>query len=88
MYIVEAAANPRVIKVFDVTDNGTKLANGKPSITAEPGGTPDVFRLDDDGNLWCGWSMGNARAGTQGSTPFALAPQSWVPDTALRAVPG
>ena len=65
MYIVEAAANPRVIKVFEVTDNGTKLANGKPFITAEPGGTPDVFRLDDDGNLWCGWSMGNARAGTK-----------------------
>src|SRR5438105_6435874 len=59
MYIVEAAANPRVIKVFDVTDNGTKLANGKVFLTAEPGGTPDGFRLDVDGNLWCGWGMGN-----------------------------
>ena len=61
MYIVEAAANPRVIKVFDVTDNGTKLANGKVFLTAEPGGTPDGFRLDVDGNLWCGWGMGNEK---------------------------
>ena len=59
LYIVEAAANPRVIKVFDVTDNGTKLANGRVFLTAEPGGTPDGFRLDVDGNLWCGWGMGN-----------------------------
>jgi gluconolactonase len=61
MYIVEAAVTPRVIKVYDVTDNGTKLANGKPFITAEPGGTPDGFRLDVDGNLWCGWGMGNEK---------------------------
>src|SRR5438309_3509027 len=38
LYVVEAAANPRVIVVFDVTDNGTKLANKRPFITAEPGG--------------------------------------------------
>jgi gluconolactonase len=62
LYIVEAGATPtRVIKVFDVTDNGTKLANPRPFITAEPGGTPDGFRVDVDGNLWCGWGMGNAQ---------------------------
>jgi gluconolactonase len=61
LYIIEAAATPRVFKVFDVTDNGTKLANGKVFITAEPGGTPDGFRLDVDGNLWCGWGMGNEK---------------------------
>ena len=32
LYIVEAALNPRVIQVFDVTDNGTKLANKRPFI--------------------------------------------------------
>jgi gluconolactonase len=52
---------PRVIQVFDVTDNGTKLANKRPFINAEPGGTPDGFRVDTDGNLWCGWGMGNAQ---------------------------
>ena len=61
LYIVEAAVTPRVIHVFDVTDNGTKLANKRPFITAEPGGTPDGFRVDTDGNLWCGWGMGNAQ---------------------------
>ena len=61
LYVVEAAATPRVIVVFDVTDNGTKLANKRPFITAEPGGTPDGYRVDVDGNLWCGWGMGNAQ---------------------------
>ena len=61
LYVVEAAANPRVIVVFDVTDNGTRLANKRPFINAEPGGTPDGFRVDTDGNLWCGWGMGIAQ---------------------------
>jgi gluconolactonase len=60
LYVVEAALTPRVIQVFDVTDNGTKLANKRPFMTAEPGGTPDGFRVDVDGNLWCGWGMGTA----------------------------
>jgi len=59
LYIVEAGVTPRVIKVYDVVDNGSRLANGRPFITAEAGGTPDGFRLDVDGNLWCGWGMGN-----------------------------
>lgn len=59
LYVVEAALNPRVIQVFDVTDNGTKLANKRPFINAEPNGTPDGFRVDVDGNLWCGWGMGS-----------------------------
>ena len=44
--------------VYDVVDNGTKLANGKVLIDAGPGGSPDGFRVDVDGNLWCGWGMG------------------------------
>jgi len=59
LYIVEAGVMPRVIRVYDVVDNGSKLANGRAFITAEPGGTPDGFRCDVDGNLWCGWGMGN-----------------------------
>jgi gluconolactonase len=61
LYVVEAAATPRAIQVFDVVDNGTRLANKRPFITAEAGGTPDGFRIDTDGNLWCGWGMGNAQ---------------------------
>ena len=29
-------------------------------IDAGPGGSPDGFRVDVDGNLWCGWGMGDA----------------------------
>src|SRR5262245_30483676 len=61
IYIVEAGVAPRVIRAYDVVDDGTKLANSRPFITAEPGGTPDGFRLDVDGNLWCGWGMGNEK---------------------------
>jgi gluconolactonase len=63
MYIVEAGADPRVIKVFDVVDNGTKLANGRAFVTCAAGETPDGFRCDVDGNLWCGWGMGDPHDG-------------------------
>ncbi|QJR16663.1 SMP-30/gluconolactonase/LRE family protein [Usitatibacter palustris] len=58
LYIVEAGVNPRVIKVYDVVDNGTKLSNGRTFINAGAG-SPDGFRVDVDGNLWCGWGMGS-----------------------------
>jgi gluconolactonase len=57
LYIVEAGVTPRVIRVFDVNDD--KLANGRAFLTAEADGTPDGLRCDVDGNLWCGWGMGN-----------------------------
>jgi gluconolactonase len=59
MYIVESRATPRAIHAYDVVDD--QLAHGRPLITAEDGGTPDGFRCDVDGNLWCGWGMGNSR---------------------------
>src|ERR1044072_5987106 len=55
LYIVNASATPREILVYDVTDGGTKLANKRVLLTAEPGGTPDSFRIDSDGNLGRGW---------------------------------
>jgi gluconolactonase len=59
LYIIEAGATPRVVKVYDVVDGGARLSNGKVFLTAEPGGTPDGFRVDVDGNLWMGWGMGS-----------------------------
>jgi len=61
LYVVNATATPREILAYDLTDNGTRLANRRVLLTAEPGGTPDGFRVDTDGNLWCGWGMGNAQ---------------------------
>jgi len=56
IYIVASRGEPRMIRVYDVVADGDKLANGKMLIDAGPN-TPDGFRLDIDGNLWCGWGM-------------------------------
>jgi gluconolactonase len=57
LYIVESRSVPRRILVFDVAGDGRRIANGKVLIDAGPEGTPDGFRCDIDGNLWCGWGM-------------------------------
>ena len=63
LYIVESRATPRKILACDVVAGqvGVKaLINRRVLIDAGPKGTPDGFRLDMDGNLWCGWGMGEA----------------------------
>jgi gluconolactonase len=67
IYLVDMAPTPRLIRVADVVDDGTKLANVRTWVTCEPGGTPDGFRCDVDGNLWCGWGTG---PGLDGVTVF------------------
>jgi gluconolactonase len=57
LYIVESRSEPRRILAYDVVGDGTRLANGRVLIDAGPDGTPDGFRCDVDGNLWCGWGM-------------------------------
>jgi gluconolactonase len=56
LYVVESRSEPRRILSFDV-GSGDKLSNRKVLIDAGPHGTPDGFRVDVDGNLWCGWGM-------------------------------
>ncbi|WP_279357664.1 SMP-30/gluconolactonase/LRE family protein [Methylobacterium indicum] len=57
LYLVESRAQPnRRILAFDVS--GGRLSNRRVHIDAGPG-TPDGFRCDTDGNLWCGWGMGD-----------------------------
>jgi gluconolactonase len=58
LYVIEAGLTPRVIRVYDVAGDGTKIINGRTLITAEPNGTPDGLRVDVGGNLWVGWGMG------------------------------
>ncbi|MBU6500068.1 MAG: SMP-30/gluconolactonase/LRE family protein [Rhodospirillales bacterium] len=57
LYVVASRAEPRDIRAFDVID-GRRLARGRIVVHSE-GGTPDGFRVDVDGNLWCGWGMGD-----------------------------
>jgi gluconolactonase len=60
LYVVASRAEPnRLIRAFDVVDGGRKLAKNRVFIDAGAG-TPDGFRVDVHGNLWCGWGMGQA----------------------------
>jgi len=60
LYVVESRGVPhRKILAYDVGADGKSLANKRVLIDAGPGGTPDGFRVDVDGNLWCGWGMGS-----------------------------
>ncbi len=56
LYVAESglqfAADPvRHIRVFDVVDDGARLANGRIFHTVSPG-FADGFRVDEDGNVW------------------------------------
>lgn len=59
LYLVESRGVPeRRILAYDVTGDGTSVSNRRVLVDAGPG-TPDGFRVDVDGNLWCGWGMGS-----------------------------
>ena len=59
LYIVESRGEPtRKILEYDVAPDGATIMNKRILIDAGPG-TPDGFRVDVDGNLWCGWGMGS-----------------------------
>ncbi|MET7243545.1 SMP-30/gluconolactonase/LRE family protein [Methylobacterium sp. EM32] len=64
LYVIEARAEPnRLIRAYDVTADGTGLS-GEGRVFFDCGkGTADGFRADRDGNLWCGWGMGEAEDG-------------------------
>ena len=67
LYIVESRSTPRLILAYDVVQGGTALANKRTLIDSESG-TPDGFRVDVHGNLWCGWGM---REGLDGVRVFS-----------------
>jgi len=69
IYIVESRSEPRRILVFDLTEDGLIIGNGKVLIDSGPQGSPDGFRVDVDGNLWCGWGMSPELDGVRVFTP-------------------
>ena len=55
LYIIESRSNPRNILAYDCA--GTTLSNRRVFVACGAGESPDGFRVDIDGNLWCGWGM-------------------------------
>ena len=60
LYVIESQPGERAIYAFDVID-GVKLGDHRMLVKCTKEETPDGFRVDIDGNLWCGWGMGNAQ---------------------------
>ncbi|MFT5445027.1 MAG: gluconolactonase [Gammaproteobacteria bacterium] len=59
LYVVESRGVPnRKILAYDVSADGSTISNKRVFIDAGLG-TPDGMRCDVDGNLWCGWGMGD-----------------------------
>ncbi len=71
LYVVESRSSPRKIHAFEVLEGG-KLGSSRVLIDAGEG-SPDGFRVDEQGNLWCGW--GTPDHGT-GRGPHLLAPRA------------
>lgn len=57
LYVIESRSEPRNILAYDVGADGKTLRNRRVFYGCKPGETPDGFRVDIDGNLWCGWGM-------------------------------
>ena len=69
LYVIESQPGARAFYVFDVNDD--KLANGRKFYTCTKEETPDGFRIDIDGNLWCGWGMTDKLDGVRVFNPQA-----------------
>ena len=59
LYIIESRGVPnRKILAYDLKPDGQSITGKRILVDAGPG-TPDGMRVDIDGNLWCGWGMGD-----------------------------
>src|SRR5688572_17616759 len=58
LYVVEWRGTPnRSLWSFDVSADGLSLSNKTKLIDASDQGALDGFRVDRDGNIWCGWGF-------------------------------
>jgi gluconolactonase len=61
LYVVEWRGTPnRSIWSYDVGADGVSFSNKTKLIDAADQGALDGFRVDRDGNLWCGWGSNGA----------------------------
>jgi gluconolactonase len=62
LYVVDTPGGTKTTHVYDVVDDGTKLANGRVLFDATPG-YADGIRCDTEGNVWAGFSGGEDQDG-------------------------
>jgi gluconolactonase len=64
LYIVESRATPnRLIWAYEMIDGGARLGSRRIAVDAGGPGAIDGIKVDEDGNLWCGWgSNGSPQA--------------------------
>jgi gluconolactonase len=62
LYVVDTPGGDKTTYVYDVVDDGRRLANGRLFFNAMPGWA-DGIRVDTDGNVWCGFSGGEGEDG-------------------------
>jgi gluconolactonase len=73
LYVVESTLAPnRSIWRYDVSADGASVANKTRLVDATDHGAPDGFRVDRDGNLWCGWGSNGALQ----AEPTTMGPRS------------
>ena len=61
LYVIEWKGTPnRSIWSYDVGADGVSLSNKTKLVDAADQGALDGFRVDRDGNLWCGWGSNGA----------------------------
>ena len=63
LYLADNNPTPRVIRAYDVVDDGTRLANPRVAVTGEGAAIFDGFRCDMFGNFWCGSGAGEEHDG-------------------------
>jgi gluconolactonase len=62
LYVVDTPGGVKTTHVYDVVDDGTKVANGRVFFDATPG-YADGIRCDTEGNVWAGFSGGEGEDG-------------------------
>jgi gluconolactonase len=62
LYVVDTPGGVKTTHVYDVVDDGTRLANGRVFFDASPG-YADGIRCDTEGNVWAGFSGGEGEDG-------------------------
>lgn len=65
LYVAETGIAPRRMRVYELAADGRTLTKGRIFIACKEGERPDGFRVDVDGNLWCGWGMGEGLDGVR-----------------------